>query len=107
MIIWSGFGFLSPLIAFGCLVLAQVVTASATGNADAYGENRWVAFLASCIAGALCWGIGRWLDRKQSKVVIEKETGRETVLKPSHTFFFIPLRIYAFIWPIIGLFMLF
>lgn len=36
--------------------------------------------------------MGAYLNRKQGKVMIEKETGREVILKPDHSFFFIRME---------------
>jgi len=107
MIIWSGFGFLAPAIAIFFLIMAEYVSEEITKNTEFYQQHHSVGLLAMLISGIVCWLIGNYLNKKQGKVVIEKDTGKEVLLKPSHTFFFIPLRIYGFIWPIIGIFILF
>jgi len=107
MIIWSGFGVLAPIIAIFCLVITQYVAESISSNPDVWSQNPWIAFLSSCIAGLLCFAISKLLNKKQGKVVIMKETGEERLLKPNHSFFFIPLGFYIVIWPVIGLIMMF
>ncbi len=72
-----------------------------------FSQNPWIAFLSSCVAGLLCWAIEMLLNKKQGKIVIDPENGQEILLKPRHSFFFIPLGFYAVIRPIIGLVMMF
>lgn len=44
------------------------------------------------IAGLLTWLVGSRLNRRQAKVMIEKETGREVTILPNHTLFFIKMH---------------
>lgn len=49
------------------------------------------------ITGFLVRYVGVTLDKKEGKVVVDKETGKEFVLKSHHNFFFIRLEYWAWI----------
>ncbi len=91
MIIWSGLGFLVFVIAFTCSLAMEVFTRALFDN-EYYQTQAWPLALALMVAGALSWLIGNALNRRQSKVMIEKDTGREVLLRPNHSLFFIRMH---------------
>jgi hypothetical protein len=92
MVIWSGLGFLVAVVAFLLLLLAEYGTEALSGDDSYYQAHGWPKLLALWLAGAVIWLLGAYLNRKQGKVMIEKETGREVLLKPDHSFFFIRME---------------
>lgn len=102
MIIWSGFGILTPIIAVFNLVLVEYSVNHIFNNPTYYEQHGWPKFIALAISGALSFLVGRALNKKQ-KVYIDKETGKDVVLKPRNSFFFINMEYWAIIFPIIGL----
>jgi len=106
MIIWSGFGFLAPLMWFGILILTQFGIDAAMGP-DTYTGNGWPKLVAGVVAGIAIWFAGAGLNGGPGKVFIDKETGKEVVHKKNHTFFFIPFQYWAFISVAIGILMMF
>ena len=46
--------------------------------------------------------IGKHLDKKEGRVLIEKETGKEVVLKAEHSLFFIKLEYWGYILFVLG-----
>jgi hypothetical protein len=88
MIIWSGLGVLVAVITFASLVLTAYATGALFGDASYYQTHGWPKLLAFLIAGAVVWWLGTSLNEKQGRVMIDKETGREVVIKPNHSLFF-------------------
>jgi hypothetical protein len=106
MVIWSGLGFLVPAITFLLLLIAEYVTESLFRDESYYQAHGWPKLLAFFLAGAVIWPLGVYLNRKQGKVMIEKETGKE-VFKPDHSFFFIRIDYWGPILFALGIIFLF
>ena len=107
MVIWSGLGFLVAVITFLLLLLAEYGTEALYGDESYYQAHGWPKLLAFWLAGAVIWPLGAYLNRKQGKVMIEKATGREVLLKPDHTFFFIRMEYWGPILLALGVIFLF
>ena len=102
LMIWRGLGFLVPIIFFIGVLLTQSIAAAIWGNSVLDRDNLLMAI--SCfVAAIICYLIGSLFDRKKPKVYIDKETGQEFVVKKTHSFFFIPLKTWGFILPIIAI----
>src|SRR6266498_5431113 len=91
MIIWSGFGFLVVVFAFACSLIMSVLSNELFGSGY-YQTHAWPLALAIAIAGALTWLVGNALNQRRGKVMIEKDTGREVLLRPNHSLFFIRMH---------------
>ena len=92
MVIWSGLGFLVAVVTFLLLLAAEYVTESLFRDESYYQAHGWPKLLAFFLAGAVVWPLGMYLNRRQGKVMIEKETGKEVLIKPDHSFFFIRME---------------
>lgn len=97
MIIWSGLGFLVAVIGFASLILTEFVSEKVTGDDQFYQEHGWVILVAMLLAAGLTYGLHRLLLLQKGRVVIDKETGQEIVLRSSHSLFFIPVKW----WPVV------
>ena len=97
MIIWSGFGFLVAVIGFMSLVFTELVSEKITGDDQFYQQHGWVMLVGMLVAGALTYGLHRLLLLQKGRVVIDKETGQEVVLRSDHSLFFIPVKW----WPVV------
>jgi hypothetical protein len=96
MIIFSGAGLvigLAILVGFG---LGQFFTGGFEDGAPRH-VTTWGASLGLFIAAFLNYGLYRVSLLQKSRTLIDKETGHEEVVRPSHTLFFIPIRF----WPAI------
>src|SRR6266545_4807516 len=78
MVIWSGLSFLVAAITFLLLLIAEYVTESLFRDESYYQAHGWPKLLAFFLAGAVIWPLGVYLNRKQGKVMIEKETGKKS-----------------------------
>jgi hypothetical protein len=98
MIIFSGAGLiigLAIVVGFG---LGQFFTGGFDDGAAKH-VTTWGASLGLGIATVLNYGLYRVSLLQNGRTIIDKETGREEVLRQSHTLFFIPVRF----WPAICL----
>ena len=95
MIVWSGVGFVVPGLAIVCFFVTQLVMTSVFHDDRYYTQHGWPNLLAVWIAALLVGIIGRSLSRKENKLYIEKATGKEVVMRPNHSFFFIPVLYWA------------
>ena len=94
--IWSGLGFLVPLIMIASLLFSNVVLNKLFG-AGFYSHSDWGPTLAFIIASAIIWSIGHKLAQQKGRVVIDKQTSKEIVLRRKHSFFFINFMYWSYI----------
>jgi hypothetical protein len=92
MIIWSGWGFLVIVIAFGVSLAIEVVSEALAGDDRFYQTHSWPMALALVLSGLIVWGLGKYLYARGARVVIDKASGQELTIGGKHTFFFIPMH---------------
>jgi hypothetical protein len=102
VIIWSGWGILVGLVAIGVLALLNVAIDAALGTGF-YAAHIWPKLVSWVLAGALSWPLARWLEARPGRMVVDKASGRELMLKPRHSLFFVPVRYWPFILAGIGI----
>ena len=100
MLIWRGFGILVAVITFVCMFVAQKIFNSVYG-AGYYESHTWTMGMGFLVAGVLCWFLGQSFKGK-GVVVIDKITKQEITLKRNHDLFYIPVRYWGVILPVIG-----
>jgi ABC-type amino acid transport system permease subunit len=103
MIIWSGLGFFVAVIVLGCALAANLIADAMTGSGTYWDENRWTLGVALLVAAVLCWFVGRYLRGRKARTLIDKQTGEEVIMKPSHSLFFIPMDYWGPILAVVGL----
>ena len=92
MIVWSGFGFLVPLLTFGACLLANVAIDAQMG-AGYYSAHNWTIGSALLVGGVLSAGIGFLLKGRTDRYVVDENTGERFVMNnSSHSFFFVPMH---------------
>lgn len=99
MLIWSRNGILIPLIGLVSLLLVDLLSRWITGDATAFRDSPWSLVTAWAIAAAITYALRRPVFEDNERVLIDKETGEEVVLRNRHSFFFIPAKW----WPIVFL----
>ena len=98
--IWRGYGFLVPVIAVVPVVLIGVLFSSIFKTAPPYGIP-----IGTLVAAVALWYAGNSFNSPaKDRVMIDKLTGQEFILKPSHSFFFIKMQYWAYIVGAIGVF---
>jgi len=91
MIIWNGKGFLVVVFVFGCSFLGNLITNSFTGSSQYWDQHKWPFCITLLVSATLCWFVGKYLASRGAKTLIEKDTGKEIVVEPMHTLFFIQM----------------
>jgi hypothetical protein len=98
MIIWKGYGFLVPVIA---IVVGALISLLFGGLFNM--NPSWTACIASFAAAAAVWFVGKkFNDPAKDRVMIDKQTGQEFIIKPDHTLFFIKMQYWAFVLAAFG-----
>lgn len=92
MLIWSGWGFLAAIVVIAFFLGAEAVPNSLFGEGT-YQENPtlWQA-PAMLLAGVVNFLLGRWLNGRPGRTVIDKETREEITLRNDHTLFFVKVE---------------
>ncbi|KHG33023.1 hypothetical protein [Sulfurospirillum sp. MES] len=104
MIIWKGWGILAIVIAIVCSVAMQLLCDAVFG-AGYYRSSRWAMPLALLLASGIIFFVGQKLNNKPGKVVIDKETNEEYILKSTHSLFWIPLRYWGIVTAVLAVWM--
>ena len=95
MIIWCGLGILIPLIAiFG--MVAGFILGSAIGQP---GIGFGLGFILAALGN---WGLWKMIYPKSPKILIDPADGRQVVINPKHSLFFIPARAWTWIFAILA-----
>ena len=82
--VWSGSGYWA--------LIAPVVTLIAMMEADEHwfhASTAWPLALALAIAGLFCVGLGAHARLQPKKAVLERQTGRELVVGPVHSVYWV------------------
>ena len=106
MIVWQGFGFLVAVVGIAILAATEYAVRVITKNEVYYQAHGWPKLLGLWLAAAAIYGIARYFDSRPGKVVIEKDTGREVVLKQAHSLFFIPMKYWTYVLIVLGVVLL-
>jgi hypothetical protein len=103
MLVWSRWGFLVPAIGFGCLLAAEFGVEAATADDQFYQTHAWPMAAAFGVAGVVVALLGRYVNRREGRRLIDPETGREVIMGGKSTFFFIPMEYWGPLLLIVGL----
>ena len=90
MIFWTGSGLLAAV--FIGLGLALHPYLGQFLQQIGITEQKHHEAVGLLVAAVLCWFVGRRLYRNGERVFVDKATGHEFAVKPSHTFMFIPMH---------------
>lgn len=104
MIVWTGWGILTPFIAFIPFIAVQALVDGIFGK-PFYKNHISMQIIAILASSALVWFSGKKLNSDPGRVMIDKASGQEVVLKSSHTLFFVKMEYWAILIAALGLFM--
>jgi hypothetical protein len=99
--IWRGWGVLVVVVGYLGLLAGQLIGTAIDGPAGYDQNGQWVVGLGLLAAAGVLWPIAR-RQNSGERVVIDKETGQEVVVRPGHALFFIPMQYWSPIWAAIG-----
>jgi hypothetical protein len=97
MIIWRGLGILVPIIVGVLTVCTSFLVNLIMKNEDYSKWHYWPKALGVVIAAVAVWFVGKYLNSRPGKVVVEKATGKEIVLRKRHDLFYLKFEYWAFI----------
>ena len=104
MIVWTGRGFLVPIVAFLCALIANAMTEAFTGHHLYWQRNSWPLGAALLAAGAFAWFYGKHLRERGGRLLRDERTGQQVEVGGHHSLFFIRMEIWG---PILGVFGIF
>jgi hypothetical protein len=90
MIIWKGLGILVPIVA-----ILGIVAGVAVGGA--IGQPGLGAGIGFALAALANWGLWKMIYPKTPQVLTDPATGRQIVMNPGHSLFFIPAPAWTWI----------
>ncbi|SFU76115.1 hypothetical protein SAMN02799631_02164 [Methylobacterium sp. 174MFSha1.1] len=99
MIIWSGWGMLSALIAAAGLV-GSVLLDPALARVGIPTPSGVV--LVWIVAAAFNWWLGTRLNNRPGRELVDPRTGQTVVLRRRHTLFWIPMQYYSVLMVLLG-----
>lgn len=93
MVFWSGYGFLVIAILWGNLILIELVSEFIAKSDEFYQENsNLLATMGATVSAIEIYLLGTWLNTRKAKRYIDTETGKEMIMKHSHSLFFIRME---------------
>ena len=102
MIFWRGYGLLGLLIPIIVFVLLGLIGKIIFGLEGDFSMNKLFLFIYTFLSSVSIWKVGKKLNSRNPKVLIDPETGEEVLLKTTHTLMFINLEYWAFIFAVLG-----
>lgn len=91
MVIWQGFGIIIPFVVV-LMTQGLIFVVDGLGGPGTYDGNQLWGATALGLSAILITTLGMYLRRRGARVVIDKETGQELVLRSRHSLFFIPME---------------
>jgi hypothetical protein len=107
MIIWSGLGFLVPVIVFACLLATEAGVEAIFKDPRYYQSHGWPKLAAFLLAALIIWPIGTVLQRRGGRILVDPATGEQVKVGGSHTFFFVPVKWWPLLCVALGVVFLF
>ena len=100
MIIWSGFGIIVPMLTLAFVSMSMAAAGSAS-------DGKIPILFGLILSGIACCFLDKIIEKRFTRTVIDKETGSEFRIGMTSSFFFIPMRFFIVILPVIGVIQLF
>ena len=91
MVIWQGFGIIIPFVVV-LMTQGFIFVAEKLSGPGAYDANPLWPSVDLGLTAILITALGMYLRRRGARVVIDKETGQELVLRSKHSLFFVPME---------------
>ena len=97
MIIWNGMGFMVVVLGVLGMFLVDLGAATITGVDNNFAEHPGRLFIGFLVAALLVFLFSLFLSNRETRTVIDKESGQEFELGRNDSLFFIPVKW----WPIL------
>lgn len=96
MIIWQGKGVLGVVIPFIFLVVGQIGL-DATMGEGYYSSHSWAPAACLALSAVVIWVLGRELNKRPVRELVDPKTQQKVILKEKHTMFWMPLQYFAWL----------
>ena len=96
MIIYSGWGPLSPLFLALMWGIGSVITL------NIFGDSKYGVIFAFLLASFLTYKLGKWIKYRNPKTQINEETGEEETYYTKHSLWYIPFEYWGIIGGVLG-----
>jgi len=106
IIIWRGAGGLVILIGILVCLAMNIFISKTFEEPDYFQKYLWPKLVALGVTGAWCWFLGRYLNSRPPKILIDQATGQEITWKPRHELMFIKMEYWGLIFAGIGIVLL-
>jgi hypothetical protein len=103
MVIWSGKGFYVVLIGIFFQVLAMMACKTLLGDFRIYESKGWPKAAAFVLAAGVVWLLAKSMEGRTA-YGLDRATGERVAYAPKDTLFFIPMRYWAIIYILLGLY---
>ena len=106
MFICKGKGIFALLLLFVSIIITTTFTYFILQVENDFSRSKWFLFATFNLAGLFCWTIGKRINSKSPKILIDPKTNQAVQITESkrHTFLFIPLRYWGIIYSLIGIY---
>lgn len=105
-IFWNGAGAAVIIIGIVVCLFINIVTSAVFHEDNYFQAYLWPKLVALGVIGVSCWFLGRYLNTRPGRTVIDESTGVEIEEKPNHHLMFIKLEYWGVIFVAIGLVLL-
>jgi hypothetical protein len=107
-IVWQGYGPLAAVIPPIIGTASKMLVSHFTGHYDEWDDDVSASIIAGLfLGGIIVWYLGRWLNNRPGKILIDPETNEKTELKTPHTLYWVRIEYWGAAWMalcIMGLF---
>src|SRR5258706_10350622 len=106
IVFWKGAGGLVLIFGIAAALLTNIITSSVFNENNYFARHAWAQAMSLWIAGTACWFLGRRLNNRPGRIMIDKGTGQELTIQPNHHLMFIKMEYWGPIFFAIGLFVM-
>ena len=106
MFFWRGKGIYVVLFLFASILITTLFGSLILRVENDFSGSKWFLFATFNVAGFFCWKIGKRINLKLPKILIDPKTNEEVEIIERHTFWFIPMQYWGIIYSVIGIYAL-
>jgi len=103
IIIWRGAGGLVIIFGIVSALLMNIIGSEIFRQDNYFAGHSWIQALCLWIAGAASFVVGKYVNGKPGKPVVNKQTGETVIQKPNHHLMFIKMEYWGPIYFAIGM----
>jgi hypothetical protein len=98
IIIWQGAGGVVILIPILVCLVTNIITSGVFEENNYFQAHLWPKLTALGVTGMFCWFLGRYLNTRPPRMVLDQKTGEKVQEKPYHHFMFLKMEYWGVIF---------